>query len=295
MNYHKLLVAALFPGLFLTLAQSRGSDLINPWAEVREPITSPALVIGGYTSGCIKGAVSLKQDEGLFELMRKSRHRYFAHPQMRRFIKSLAYEVQQRKFGKLLVGDLAQARGGPSTTGHASHQNGLDGDFWFWLDSVATERPLKMSEEESLSALSMLNDNQTAVNPRRFKDKHVQLLQFVAAQPEVERVFVHPVIKRTLCKRTGNAPWLSKIRPWWGHHYHFHARLSCPDDQLSCKSQSPPSSSHECGAGLAWWFSKEAAEQTRKNREKYRQQTPEQRLRKKLAKVPKECKTLLDQ
>ena len=139
----------------------------------------------------------------------------------------------------------------------------------------------------------MLNKNQTAVDPRRFLDKHVKLLQFVVAQPEVERVFVHPAIKRALCKRTGNASWLNKIRPWWGHHYHFHVRLSCPDDQPGCKSQLPPPERHECGAELAWWFSNEAAEQARKNQEKYSQLTPEQRLRKKLAKLPKKCETLL--
>lgn len=113
---------------------------------MRKPTNGPTQLIGSYTAGCIKGAVPLVQDEGGFELMRKSRHRYFAHPQMRQLINLLANEVEYRQYGKLLVGDLAQARGGPSTTGHSSHQNGLDGDFWFWLDSVATERQLTMFE-----------------------------------------------------------------------------------------------------------------------------------------------------
>ena len=38
---------------------------------------------------------------------------------------------QKDGWNGLLVGDLAQPRGGPMLTGHASHQMGLDADVWF--------------------------------------------------------------------------------------------------------------------------------------------------------------------
>jgi penicillin-insensitive murein endopeptidase len=274
-------------------AMAGATALVNPWAEIDQPLAGPARVIGGYTAGCLQGAESLAVDEGPFQLMRKSRQRYFAHPDMRRFVKRLAAEVNKAQYGTLLVGDISQARGGPSTSGHASHQIGLDADFWFWLDSAATERRLSPAEEENLSALSMLNEKQTAVDPGRFRDKHVKLLQFVTAQPEVARVFVHPLIKKTLCERTEQAAWLSKIRPWWGHHYHFHVRLGCPDQQPDCSPQQPPGPEPGCGADLDWWFSREAAEQARKNQEEYRKSTAEQRLAKKLARVPQKCQAVL--
>lgn len=265
----------------------------NPWSAVKEPLPGPVRIIGGYTGGCIRGAVSLRADEGRFQLMRKSRRRYFALPPMRRFIQRLAREVERKAYGKLLVGDLSQPRGGPTTTGHASHQVGLDGDFWFWLDSPASVRRLTREEEERLGALSMLNREHTATEPGRFRSKHVKLLEFAAAQPEVERIFVHPLIKKALCERTGQAPWLAKIRPWWGHHHHFHVRLGCPEGQADCKPQDRPENEPGCGADLAWWFSSEAAERARKQREESRRLTPTQRLTRKLQRVPKGCRTLL--
>jgi len=266
--------------------------LLNPWAEVRTPAPGPVRVIGAYNGGCLQGAVSLLPDEGTFELMRKSRRHYFAHPQMRRFVVWLAGEVQQRGYGKLLVGDLGQPRGGPTTSGHASHQLGLDGDFWFWLDASTLHRPLSVQEEENLSAPSMLNPTQTSVDPTRLKDKQIRLLELVSGRPEVERIFVNPLIKKALCERTGAADWLRKVRPWWGHHYHFHVRLACPLDQPECQPQAPPAESAGCDAELDWWLSPEALEQARKNAQGSHA-NPEQRLAAKLARVPNACGVVL--
>ena len=50
--------------------------------------------------------------------------------------------------------------------------------------------------------------------------------QVVAREPLVERVFVNAAIKRALCREGGpGRAWMAKIRPWWGHNYHFHVRL----------------------------------------------------------------------
>ena len=274
-------------------ASAKSVSLVNPWSAVKDPWPGPPWVIGGYSAGCIQGAVAVPEDERAFQLMRPSRGRYFAHPDMLRFARELGQEVERRSYGKLLVGDLSQARGGPTTTGHASHQSGLDGDFWFWLDSEATHRPLTRDETENLSAISVLNKQQTVVDPQRFRDKHVELLAYVARQPEVERVFVHPAIKKALCEDTQEADWLWKVRPWWGHHYHFHVRLKCPAGQSDCKAQEPPARDPGCGADLAWWFSAEAAEQARKAQEESLKLTPDERLAKKLSRVPAQCQRLL--
>ena len=56
---------------------------------------------------------------------------------------------------------------------------------------------------------------------------------------EVARIFVHPAIKKALCEGASqDRSWLRKIRPWWGHHYHFHVRLKCPSGYAGCKNQS---------------------------------------------------------
>ncbi len=266
--------------------------LTNPWADAVTPLGGAPEVIGGYTAGCIRGAVSLLPEEGAFHLMRKSRRRYFVHPQMRTFIKGMAAQVEKQGYGKLLVGDQSHARGGPSTTGHASHQTGLDGDFWFWLDSPAVQRSLTRKDEENLSAISMLNKSGNGIDPARFKPKHGELLNYAATQPGVERIFVHPYIKQALCEQTKQAAWLNKVRPWWGHHYHFHVRLGCPNGQKACKAQNPPPKAAGCGKELDWWFKKMA--DARKQPKTGTKLTAEQKLAIKLAKVPAACKPLLD-
>ncbi len=279
--------------LLMTCHTSAAGAVKNPWADARTPSTKEARVVGGYTGGCVAGARSLLADEGDFHLMRKSRRRYFVHPHLQAFISDLADRVQEKGYGKLLVGDQAQARGGPTTTGHASHQTGLDGDFWFWLDSPAVQRRLTGKDEENLSAISMLNKSQTGVNPEHFKPKHVELLKYAATRPRVARIFVHPGIKKALCEATGEAAWLNRVRPWWGHHYHFHVRLECPAGDKDCKAQTPPPKAAGCGKELDWWFKK--MEQARKEPAKPSKLSPAQKMAQKLAKVPAECGAVLNE
>ncbi len=60
----------------------------------------------------------------------------------------------------------------------------------------------------------------------------------VAQEPEVERVLANPAIKKALCRDVkGDRSWLHKIRPVFGHNYHFHVRIGCPPDSTECKAQ----------------------------------------------------------
>ena len=55
------------------------------------------------------------------------------------------------------------------------------------------------------------------------------------------RIFVNAAIKKALCREAGSdRGWLAKVRPWWGHDYHFHVRISCPADSAHCEPQQPP-------------------------------------------------------
>src|ERR1700744_870911 len=57
-----------------------------------------------------------------------------------------------------------------------------------------------------------------------------------AQEPSVQRIFVNPAIKKALCRDArGDRSWLSKVRPWWGHDYHFHIRTVCPPGSGDCK------------------------------------------------------------
>ncbi|MFL5150724.1 MAG: penicillin-insensitive murein endopeptidase, partial [Microvirga sp.] len=81
------------------------------------------------------------------------------------------------------------------------------------------------------------------------------LLKAVSREPEVARIFVNPAIKRALCRDAGaDRAWLSKIRPMFGHSYHFHIRLWCPNGEEGCGNQEPPAPGDGCGAELDGWF-----------------------------------------
>lgn len=268
--------------------------LSNPWEQVTSPAAGNIKIIGGYSAGCIQGAVSLLPDEKGFAIMRQYRRRYYTHPRMRQFVIWLSQAIQEHKLGKLLVGDLSQARGGPTTKGHASHQNGLDVDLWFWLDSPAVKRSLTKKEKNSLDAPSMLNAANNGVNTNKFTEANVQMLKLVAKHPDVERIFVNPYIKKFICKYTGGASWLRKLRPWWGHDDHLHVRLSCPPNQPECVIQESIEKTDECGNELDWWLGSKAEEESRKIGEKNRFLTPEQRLKAKLVKVPASCNRVLN-
>jgi len=55
---------------------------------------------------------------------------------------------------------------------------------------------------------------------------HGQVIRAAARFARVERIFVHPLIKRALCWQFAGQKWLHKIRPWWGHYQHFYITTS---------------------------------------------------------------------
>jgi penicillin-insensitive murein endopeptidase len=226
------------------------------WSDVREPAPGPPRAIGSYAAGCLQGAIPLPPEGPGFVVMRRSRHRFFAHPSLIQYLHDLAATVARQKAGVLLIGDLGQPRGGPMPSGHRSHQNGLDADIWFWLPP--DERELTTMGREIIGAPTMLAANGGGLNAQQWSRRQVDVLRTATTPDAVSRVFVNPVIKRALCQQFPGAPWLRKLRPWWGHDAHFHVRLHCPFGEEGCQSQDSLPVGDGCGADLAWWFSEEA-------------------------------------
>ena len=61
----------------------------------------------------------------------------------------------------LLIGDMAQPRGGPMITGHASHQIGLDADVWL---TPMPDHRLSREEREDKSAVMMVRSDRLDVD-----------------------------------------------------------------------------------------------------------------------------------
>ena len=222
----------------------------NGWSEIADPLPGSPQVIGSYTSGCIAGAAALPFVGAGYQVMRASRNRYYGHPALIGLVERLGRQMAQRG-GRLLVGDLAQPRGGPMPSGHRSHQSGLDVDIWFLQPSP--QRILAQAETEKVEMLSMIRAADGILNASRWSPRYRDALWLAAQSPEVDRIFVNPIIKQALCDGEDDRAWLNKIRPWWGHDAHFHLRLSCPSDSMQCRPQKPLLPGDGCDSDLANW------------------------------------------
>jgi penicillin-insensitive murein DD-endopeptidase len=217
------------------------------------PVPLVARSIGSYAKGCLAGATALPIDGETWQVMRVSRNRMWGHPRLIAFLERLSAQMPQiNGWPGLLVGDIAQPRGGPMLTGHASHQIGLDADVWL---TPMPDRRLSREEREAMAATNMVRSDRLDIDPTAWTPAHVALLRAVSQQPEVARIFVNAAIKKALCREAGaDRRWLTKIRPMFGHDYHFHIRIACPPGDNSCSGQEPPPTGDGCGAELALWF-----------------------------------------
>jgi penicillin-insensitive murein DD-endopeptidase len=217
------------------------------------PSSGPAHVIGFYSNGCITGATALPINGPTWQVVRLSRNRNWGHPNLVHFLER--FSARAAKTGTwpgILVGDMSQPRGGPMKSGHASHQVGLDADIWL---SPMPPRELSRAEREEMSSTMVVADSRRDVDPKLWTPGHFNVIKAAASDPEVERIFVNPAIKVAMCREAGSdRAWLEKVRPWWGHDYHFHVRIRCPADSPTCKPQPPNKGGDGCGTELKSWF-----------------------------------------
>ncbi|MBO4227631.1 penicillin-insensitive murein endopeptidase [Bradyrhizobium neotropicale] len=267
-----LVLAALSLGADAASAQDRGSvnpkplpPLANPndpklgakelFAREVLPTATPTRVIGSYSKGCLAGAAPMPINGETWQVMRLSRNRNWGYPGMIALLKRLSVKAHKDAgWPGILVGDIAQPRGGPALSGHASHQIGLDADVWL---TPMPDRRLSREEREDMSAVMMVRPDRLDVDPKVFTPGHVLVLRDAAQEPAVQRIFVNAAIKKALCREAkGDRSWLAKIRPWWGHDYHFHIRMRCPAGASECEGQPSQSEEEGCKASdFDFWFS----------------------------------------
>lgn len=269
--------------LFIISAQTTHATPFS-WTKAKHPSHGEAQSIGAYASGCLQGAATLAAKGEGFKSIRRYRNRYYAHPQTIEVVKKIGREVKDRGLKDIEIGDLSQARGGRMKYGHRSHQSGLDIDIWFgasknYLETEHKRRSKrikdnakerKWSNKKLESALfdvdhpSAIKGSQELIDDQVWSERHEQLLKIAASQVEVARIFVHFRIKEKMCalyhSEQKNAQtvsqegplWLRKLRPWFGHHQHFHVRLHCPQGSPHCEPQGPLPDGLGC-EGLEWY------------------------------------------
>ena len=267
--------------LFAPLAVS------SPWEQVKTPSTQAPQSIGSYANGCLAGAASLPLHGEGYQVLRSERLRYYGHPSSVSFIQRLAALTSEQLDTTLLIADMSLPKGGRFSTGHRSHQTGLDIDIWLKL----ADKRLSAQQLSNPKPLSVVNLKQYKLLKQNWDLRHFELIKLAASDEGVARIFVHPVIKNKLCttENAGDREWLRKVRPWWGHHSHMHVRLRCPEGNHGCVEQAPPPKGDGCGAELQSWKPKPVQAQANKPKSK-----PTNRVKKKKV-MPEQCLQLIRQ
>ncbi|MCA0207074.1 penicillin-insensitive murein endopeptidase [Pararhodobacter sp.] len=218
--------------------------------------SAPAESYGSYARGCADGLVELPETGPTWQAMRLSRNRNWGHPETIDYIQDLSRQAVAIGWNGLYVGDISQPRGGPMTSGHASHQLGLDVDIWMLPPGSLT---LSRTERENISSISVRTEDQRGVTSH-WTAQHAALLRAAASDPRVDRVFVAAAVKIEMCRTAtpADTAWLQRIRPIAGHNYHFHVRLRCPAGSRHCETQTPSvaelsNGGNGCDDTLTWW------------------------------------------
>jgi len=232
------------------VSQNAGKPAKQLFGAMRDSSDQGAQAIGFYSRGCQAGAVQLPETGPTWQAMRLSRNRNWAQPETVAFVQRLSrVAAQQPGWAGLYVGDMSQPRGGPMLTGHASHQSGLDADIWMLPPKRLN---LSVAERENISSISMQRAKGAYVNSSWTRAHH-EILKAAAKDPAVARIFVFAGAKVQMCNdEKGDRSYLSKIRPWYGHHYHFHVRLKCPAGARYCEDQAPPPAGDGCADAQQW-------------------------------------------
>ena len=209
----------------------------------------PAQPYGSYARGCADGLVKLPETGATWQTMRLSRNRNWGHPNLVKILTNLSKKAKEYGWNGLYFGDISQPRGGPMLSGHRSHQLGLDADIWLM---PKLKFNYTIEEREKVLPQSMSKMNGAMVNNQWSKTHH-KIIRAISKDDNVARIFIFPGAKVKMCRdEKGNRDWLRKVRPWWGHIYHFHVRINCPEGAEGCRSQFPPPSGDGCLEAEDW-------------------------------------------
>lgn len=250
-----MMAAALVAGLapLGAMAQTKANQLFG--AKTTPSFHQPA-AIGSYAKGCAAGLIQLPETGPTWQAMRLSRNRNWGHPQLVQFLQDLSVQATRVGWRGIYVGDMSQPRGGPMTSGHASHQIGLDADIWMLPPQRLN---LSRAEREKISSIPVRSANQRSIT-RNWTPSHHALMRAAALDDRVDRIFVAAAVKIEMCRTATRADtrWLQKIRPIAGHDTHFHVRLKCPAGSPSCQTQTPTvaelsKGGNGCDETLNWW------------------------------------------
>jgi penicillin-insensitive murein endopeptidase len=211
--------------------------------------------VGTYNDGHLNDSKAIEKNTHGTQSVNPWRKHNYGNTELVSFIKDLGQSSINQNLGQLLIGDLSSKHGG-ELPGHASHQNGLDVDIWFYRPAD-TVNNLPDTQRDSVNFPHFLNPRTNTFYPNTWDSRLNKILKMTAEDSRVARIFVNPGVKKLLCSLYPNQDFLKKVRPWFRHHEHFHVRLKCPTNSPDCKNQEPSTSIECSGDDFNWWFSEE--------------------------------------
>ena len=250
--------------LLVCLLCSGSSGAEEPTAkELFGGVATPATgchptAIGSYAKGCLAGGEALPSDGPAWQAMRLSRNRSWGHPELIAFIERLAVAARADGWPGLLVGDMAQPRGGPMRTGHASHQIGLDVDIWL---TPMPDRPLTAADRETLAAPRCWPRARAPPIRSGFTDAQMALIRRAALDPEVDAYLRSPGDQAGAVRSRPGRPELAGQGPALvGPRYAFPCPPGLPARRAVLPRPRATAAGDGCGADLAWWLTRRALE-----------------------------------
>ena len=291
----KLIILVLIFGCSaqITSAQIEARYLLGQKSEASKQAPR---AYGSYAKGCLAGGEELEINGPTWQVMRLSRGRNWGHPNMIAYLKRISEKVaKETSWNGLYIGDISQPRGGPMISGHASHQLGLDADIWML---PAKKLNLSRLKREKLSSISIRSNDKKLINSNWTND-HMKVIKIAASDQNVDRIFVTAPAKIYMCENaSGDKKWLQKIRPFWGHNFHFHVRLKCPIGSKVCKIQKPTVNSlskggNGCDKTLIWWIT-DALKPVKVNPDTAKKKARKHPRHFTMAELPQQCTDVLN-
>ncbi|MCB0363513.1 MAG: penicillin-insensitive murein endopeptidase, partial [Bdellovibrionales bacterium] len=189
------------------------------------------------SSGSIRedesGPNFLSERGGLgYRLLNIGRRQNFGSGFLIRFLEKTSQIFQNNlKDSSAILVNAISKKGGGVLGRHSSHQNGLDVDIAYIGESQFA---------------SVIDRNGRLKNDFDL-DLNFQYFKLLVDTGYVNRIFIDRRIKNKFCERSKkrrtfekDSPVLTKLRPYRGHHNHFHLRLVCSPFHSMCRNQVLP-------------------------------------------------------
>jgi penicillin-insensitive murein endopeptidase len=240
----------IFSSHFLSLALSYSFEYPKT-ANKNEPLNNTLeQSLGFYSKGELLNPNLIDNFGFGFIKLFPSRDRGYGSFELITVLRYVSQKIAQKfpNGERLQIGDMSAIHGG-FISGHASHQNGLDVDLVYFRNN---------HKEQDVSIETGFIENfvyQNKISKNFDIKRNWELIVALYETRLVQRAFVDPVIKKTLCNYVKNKKIFDKettkealriLRPYPNHADHIHVRLYCPKYSTQCIPQEDPPAGDGC-------------------------------------------------